>query len=202
VEVAAGEAKLDLTLVPWASVTGGVLSVLSGAPVPNITVISGGLDGRGMADVIAGTAPVTDASGRFTVGHVAAGSGSVTLMPQVGSFDQLAHREYTAGEGQLVDLGTIKIVPPRNGDAGTFGLVASPNKDGKLAVITVSPGGPAEQAGITTADIITQLDGHAVSDIGAAAAAQLLSSGRIAAGDQVAVTLERGTVVTLTAAKW
>jgi protocatechuate 3,4-dioxygenase beta subunit len=202
VEVPAGDAKLDMTVVPWASVTGVVVSVLSGAPVPNITVIAGGLDGRGMADVIAGTAPITDASGRFTVGHIAAGSGSVTLMPQVGSFDQLAHREYTAGEGQLVDLGTIKIVPPRSGDAGTFGLVASPNKDGKLAVMSVSPGGPAEQAGITTADIITQLDGHAVSDIGAAAAAQLLSSGRIAAGDQVSVTLERGTVVTLTAAKW
>jgi S1-C subfamily serine protease len=155
-----------------------------------------------MAQVIAGTAPVTDASGHFTVSHVAEGSGSVMFMPQVGSFDQLAKRDYTASQGQVVDLGTIKIVPPRNGDAGTFGLVASPNKDGKLAVASVSPGGPADQAGITTADVITQLDGHPVDGIGADSAAQLLSSGRIAVGQQVALTLERGTTVTLTAAKW
>ena len=63
-------------------------------------------------------------------------------------------KDFTAGEGQLVDVGTIKVVPPRNGDAGTFGLVTAP-KDGKLAVVTVAPGGPAEQAGITTADVIT-----------------------------------------------
>jgi len=202
VDVPGGDAKLDLSLVPWASLTGVVVSVLSGQPVPNITVINGGLDGKGFADVIAGTAPVTDASGHFTIGHVAAGSGSVVLMPQVGSFDQLAKRDYTASEGQLVDLGTIKIVPPRNGDAGTFGLVAAGNKDGKLAVVSISPGGPAEQAGITVGDVITQLDGHAVSEIGNESAAQLLSSGRIAAGQQVALTLERGTTVTLTAAKW
>lgn len=200
-EVPAGPATLDLALVPWSSITGTVVSVLSGQAVPNITVIAGGLDGRGFAEVIAGKAPVTDASGRFTVERVPAGSGSVTLMPQTGSFDQLAHRDYTVGEGQRVDLGAIKIVPPRNGDAGTFGLVAQP-KDGKLVVVTVAPGGPAEQAGMLVGDAIVALDGHAVSDVGAEMAAQLLSSGRIGVGAQVALTLERGTTVTLTAAKW
>ena len=202
VEVPGGDAKLDLAVVPWASLTGVVVSMLSGQPVPNITVVAGGFDGRGMAQVIAGTAPVTDASGHFTVNHVAEGSGSVMLMPQVGSFDQLAKRDYTATQGQVVDLGTIKIVPPRNGDAGTFGLVATPGKDGKLTVASVSPGGPAEQAGVVANDVITQLDGRPVETIGAEMAAQLLSSGRIAAGDHIALTLERGTTVTLTAAKW
>jgi hypothetical protein len=200
-DVPAGPATLDLALVPWSSITGTVVSVLSGQPVPNITVIAGGLGGRGFADVISGKAPVTDAAGRFTVERVPAGSGSVTLMPQTGSFDQLAHREYTVGEGQRVDLGTIKIVPPRSGDAGTFGLVAAP-KDGKLVVITVAPVGPAQQAGVLVNDVITALDGHAVSDVGADMAAQLLSSGRIGVGAQVALTLERGATVTLTAAKW
>jgi hypothetical protein len=200
-EVPAGPATLDLALVPWSSITGTVVSVLSGQPVAGITVIAGGLDGRGFADVLTGKAPQTDAAGRFTVERVPAGSGSVTLMPQTGSFDQLAHREYTVGEGQRVDLGTIKIVPPRNGDAGTFGLVAAP-KDGKLVVVTVAPGGPAEQAGVLVNDVITALDGHAVSDVGADMAAQLLSSGRIGVGAQVALTLERGATVTLTAAKW
>ena len=92
-------------------------------------------------------------------------------------------------------------MPPRNGDAGTFGLVAAP-KDGSLAVVSVAPGGPAEGAGITTADVITQLDGHAVGEIGAEPAAALLSSGRIGVGATIAVTLERGATVTLTAAKW
>jgi len=189
-------------MTPWAAVTGSVVSVLSGQPVSGITVIAGGMeDGRGFADVLAGKAPTTDANGHFRVERVAAGSGSITLMPSTGGFDRLASKDFTAGEGQLVDVGTIKVVPPRNGDAGTFGLVTAP-KDGKLAVVTVAPGGPAEQAGITTADVITQLDGHAISDIGAEPAAALLSSGRIGVGATIALTLERGTTVTLTAAKW
>ena len=202
VDVPAGSASLDLSMTPWAAVTGSVVSVLSGQPVSGITVIAGGMeDGRGFADVLAGKAPTTDANGHFRVERVAAGSGSITLMPSTGGFDRLASKDFTAGEGQLVDVGTIKVVPPRNGDAGTFGLVTAP-KDGKLAVVTVAPGGPAEQAGITTADVITQLDGHAISDIGAEPAAALLSSGRIGVGATIALTLERGTTVTLTAAKW
>jgi hypothetical protein len=202
VDVPSGNATLDLALTPWASVTGLVVSVLSGQPVTGITVIAGGFEnGRGMADVLSGKAPTTDAAGRFRVEHVAAGSGSIVLVPATGGFDQLAKKDFTASEGQLVDVGTIKVVPPRNGDAGTFGLVTAP-KDGKLAVVTVAPGGPAEQAGVTTADVITALDGHAISDIGTEPAAALLSSGRIGVGATVALTLERGTTVTLTAAKW
>ncbi|MBV8758484.1 MAG: carboxypeptidase regulatory-like domain-containing protein, partial [Deltaproteobacteria bacterium] len=202
VDVASGSASLDLSLVPWAQVTGTVVSVLSGQPVAGVVAIVGGFEnGRGMADVLAGKAPTTDATGRFRIDHIAAGSGSISLVPATGGFDQLAKKDFTASEGQLVDLGAIKVVPPRNGDAGTFGLVAVP-KDGKLAVMSVAPGGPADKAGITTADVITQLDGHDVGGIGAEPAAALLSSGRIAAGAQVTLTLERGATVPLTAAKW
>lgn len=201
VDVPSGAATLDLSLVPWAQVTGSVISVLTGQPVAGVVAISGGFEsGRGMADVLAGKAPTTDATGRFRIDHVAAGSGSITLVPATGGFDQLAKKDFTASEGQLVDLGAIKVVPPRNGDAGTFGLVTAPTA-GKLTVVSVAPGGPAANAGITTADVITQLDGHDVSAIGAEASA-LLSSGRIATGDTVTLTLERGTTVQLIAAKW
>src|SRR3569623_1952928 len=200
-DVPSGAATLDLALVPWAQVTGTVVSVLTGQPVAGIVAISGGFEsGRGMADVLAGKAPTRDAAGRFRIDHVAAGSGSITLVPSTGGFEQLAKKDFTATEGQLVALGAIKVVPPRNGDAGTFGFVTA-HSGGKLTVVSVSPGGPADKAGITTADVITQLDGHDVSAIGAEASV-LLSSGRIAAGDTVTLTLERGTPVQLTAAKW
>jgi hypothetical protein len=202
VDVPSGAATLDLSLVPWAQVTGTVVSVLTGQPVAGIVAIAGGFEnGRGMADVLAGKAPTTDATGRFRIDHIAAGSGSVSLMPSTGGFDQLAKKDFTASEGQLVDLGQIKVVPPRNGEAGTFGLVTAP-KDGKLSVVSVAPGGPAEKAGITTADVITQLDGRDLSQIPPEAATALLSSGRIAVGDTVMLTLERGSTVQLTAAKW
>ncbi len=202
VDVPSGPATLDLTLVPWAQVTGSVVSVLTGQPVAGIVAISGGFEnGRGMADVLAGKAPTTDATGRFRIDHVAAGSGSIMLVPSTGGFDQLAKKDFTASEGQVVDLGAIKVVPPRNGEAGTFGLVTAP-KDGKLSVVSVAPGGPAEKAGITTADVITQLDGRDLTQIPPEAAAALLSSGRIATGDTVTLTLERGSTVQLTAAKW
>jgi protocatechuate 3,4-dioxygenase beta subunit len=82
VEVPAGAATLELTLVPWASIVGTVVSVLTGKPVPNVAAIvsSGHGDTKEIANLLIGGGPSTDASGRFTIDHVGAGSGSVTLM--------------------------------------------------------------------------------------------------------------------------
>ena len=200
VDVPAGAATLDLQLAPWASLTGTVVSVLDGSPVPGVLAIAD-MSGRDVAALLSGGGPVTDASGRFTIDHVSAGSGSVLLIPKQSFGQQLAHTPYTVAAGQHLDLGTIKVTPPRTGDAGTLGLSTEPAGDA-LSVTAVEPGGPAAQAGIVTGDKITAIDGHAVRDLTAEVADHLVSSGNVSVGQTLALTLARGATIAVTAAKW
>src|SRR5262249_15053790 len=111
---------------------------------------------------------------------------------------------FKAGEGERVDLGTLKVVPPRQGDAGTFGMAVSAD-GGVLSVSSVKPGGPAEQAGIQTGDKIISIYGQAVAELGADHASQFLSSGEVGIGVTVPLELERGgqkVQATVTSVKW
>jgi protocatechuate 3,4-dioxygenase beta subunit len=203
VDVPAGAATLDLQVVPWASLTGTIVSVLDGRPIAGVAAIA--LDsndtGRSMMSAVLGSPPTSDATGRFTIDHVAAGSGSLMVMAKTGSMQPLATKPYTATQGQQVDLGTIKIVPPRSGDAGTLGM-ATDVEDSDLAVTMVQPGGPAANAGIVVGDKITQIQGTSVTDVTPKVAQQLISSGTIAAGQTISLTLARGSTVSVTAVKW
>lgn len=202
-EVPTGAATLELQLVPWASLVGTVVNVLTGAPLASITPIvsTRGDDGRGMAKAIFGNGPVTDATGRFTIDRVGAGSGSVQLFSKTDIMKPLATKPFTATQGEQVDLGTIKVIPPRNGDAGTLGMTTEAKGDA-LEVTAVVPGGPAAAAGVVVGDKITSLDGKAISDLTPDIAQKILSSGVIASGMQIVLGLERGATLTLTAAKW
>ncbi len=202
VDVPAGAAQLELVLIPWASLTGVVISMFSGAPVPGLTAITS-MDGKAMVAAMTGTGPVTDATGRFDVEQVGAGSGSLMVMSASG-FTPLATRPYTATQGQRVDLGTIKVVPPRQGDAGTLGMTVAA-VDNVLSVTAVKAGGPAEAAGVQVGDKITTIDGQAVSVLGAQQSAQFLSSGQIGVGEVVQLGLDRGGATvqaTITSIKW
>jgi hypothetical protein len=110
--VASSEAHLELTLARWASVTGIVVDTTTGKPLPgiNVVVTGGGASGNQMMQAMLGQAPVTDAAGKFKVDHVAPGPGAVMLLAS-GSLEHADHHEFTATEGQLVDLGTIKLAP-------------------------------------------------------------------------------------------
>ncbi len=203
VDVPAGTATLELSLVPWASIVGTVVSVLTGQPIPNVAalVTAGHGDTKEIAGLLTGGGPSTDASGRFTIDHVGAGSGSVTLFSKVSLTSPLATKPYSVTAGQRLDLGTIKVVPPRQGDAGTLGMATEIDAKG-LTVSLVQPGGPAAQAGVVVGDRITAIDGQSVADLTPDIAQKVLSSGIIGAGQQVVLELERGATVTLTAAKW
>jgi hypothetical protein len=200
VAVPAGNASLELELVPYATVTGTVVSVLSGQPVSGICALAG-TDARQVQDVMTGTAPVTDAAGRFTIDRVTPGDGAVVLFPQSVVTQELAQRPYTATAGQQLDLGVIQVVPPRTGDAGTLGM-ATELGDGALVVTLLQPGGPAAQAGIVVGDQVTVIDSHAVAQLTSAIAQKLLASGNVSAGQTLALTLRRGATVSVTAAKW
>ena len=201
VSVPPGEAKLALSLGAWGSLTGTVVSVLTGKPVSGLAVVADSAGTDGFVEVFAGRAPKTDANGRFTVERVAPGKGALMLMPPDGGMSSMESHDYTAKAGERVDLGRIEIVPPRVGDAGTFGLATE--ADGELLKVTsVKDGGPAAQAGIVVGDKITALAGQPVKALTPTLAQKLIASGSIGVGQTVTVTLERGTTVELTSIKW
>ena len=60
VDVPTSSAKLELQLVPWASLTGTVISVLSGQPVPAIAAVAfdAAESGRSVANLLSGNVPI------------------------------------------------------------------------------------------------------------------------------------------------
>jgi len=206
VRVPAGDAKLDLSLAPFATLTGTIVSALTGAPVPGVKVmVSGdGFDAKMLGEMLTGGGPASDANGRFTLGRVPAGKGELAVMPKDGAFEQLAKRDFEVTSGQRLDLGTIKIVPPRKGEAGTLGM-GTELADGALVVASVKPGGPAEGAGVRVGDKIVAVEGVAVAELTPALAQTLVASGTIGVGQQVQLGLDRAGAaaqVTIIAVAW
>jgi uncharacterized GH25 family protein len=226
IDVPPGEAKLDITLTRFASVTGIVVSILDKKPIPNVNVFAGNdanMNSATFNQMLTGTAPKTDAAGKFKVDRVPTGKGKVAVMPKDG-FMPLGTRDYTVNEGQSIDVGTIEVIPPREGDAGTFGMSTAPfvgtgSGSGatpgsgagsdvafdKLSVLSVKEGGPAHAAGIKEGDLITKISGQDVAKLGGMQASQLLASGTVGVGVTVTLSIERmGQPVqaTITSIKW
>ena len=199
-DVPAGVATLDLALTPWASISGQVVSMFDKSGVANLPVVSSGLgNGDAMISAITGTAPKTDANGRFTLPKVSVGKGVVMVMPNEG-FSPLSTKPYEITNGQHIDVGQIAIVPPRQGDAGTFGMTTEWTD--VLTVTQVKPGGPAANAGIVAGDVIITLAGQDVKALGGVQVQQYLASGSIGIGTTVQLGLARGATVAVTSVKW
>ncbi|MBL0212632.1 MAG: carboxypeptidase regulatory-like domain-containing protein [Myxococcales bacterium] len=201
IDVPAGPATLDLALTPWATITGTVVSVLTGQPIAGLKLIASGNDfsAGAMTDTLTGKGPTSDAAGRFTVPQVAAGKGSLSVMPKDAGFVELARRDYEVTPGQRLDLGTIKVVPPRTGDAGTLGLSIELTLDDKgdaLVVTAVKPGGPAEVGGVRIGDKLVAINGVPVATLTPKLAQTLVSSGSVTIDQRYQLTLDRsGTAV-------
>ncbi|MGN6104996.1 MAG: carboxypeptidase regulatory-like domain-containing protein [Kofleriaceae bacterium] len=108
VVVSAGAAALDLVLQPWASLTGTVTDATTGEPIAGLLVAT---DVSGMMDIMLGSAPTTDARGRFVVERVAPGPGTLMVMER-GSMGPRATASYELVAGQRLDLGTISANAP------------------------------------------------------------------------------------------
>ncbi len=206
VTVKTSPATLDLALAPWATITGQVVDAVTGKPLPDLMVIASaeGLESNAFADMLSGHAPTTGADGRFVVDKVPTGKGTVAIAPKDATFRHLASREYTATSGQRVDLGVIKLVPPRPDGGGTLGFFPGVAND-QLIVADVKDDTPASRAGVTDGDRIVSIDGRAVSDLGADVGRQLLMPGSLAIGQPVQLALERAgkpVAVTLIAEKF
>ncbi|HEY0251968.1 MAG TPA: PDZ domain-containing protein [Kofleriaceae bacterium] len=213
-DVPAGDVTHDFALTPWASITGTVVSMFDKSPVPGLNaLIAGQNSDGGMADLIAGGGNKTDATGHFTIPKAPVGKGNLLIMDATSGFKPLATKDYTITTGQRVDVGAIEVVPPRKGEAGTFGLVAEITgvtgpKDldqAKLAVTQVKPGGPAANAGILVGDVITTIGDKTVGTLGAVNAQNYLSSGSIGIGVTVTLGIDRAgqkLAVQITSVKW
>ncbi len=190
-EVPAGPATLDVKLAPWATITGTVVSVLTGQPLAGLKMIaSGDHDDSTIAETLTGKGPTSDAAGRFTISKVAAGKGTLTVMPKDAGFVELARREYDVAPGQRLDLGTIKVVPPRTGDAGTLGLAFT--LDGEvLTVSSVKPGGPAATGGVQVGDKLVAINGVPVATLTAKLAQTLVASGSVTIDQQYKLAFDR-----------
>lgn len=191
--VAAGPSKLDLVVQPFASITGTVVDTVTGKPVPGLLVFAtgDGVDGKQFMDMMSGKGPTTDANGKFVVDKIPAGKGQVHVAPKDAQMNRLATRDYTAVAGQRIDLGTMKIVPPRDGASGTYGFF--PMVTGETLVVgDVKDDMPAAKAGLVEGDKIVAIDGRPVSELGADVGKQLLMPGAVPVGTRVALTLERG----------
>jgi hypothetical protein len=210
VTVPAGDATLDIALVPWATVSGTVVSVLTGQPVEGVKLVASADGGRGigdrqsLTDLLGGKGPTSDASGAFTVPRVSPGPGSLMVMPATGGFRPLAQQKFEAKAGQKVDVGAIKIIPPRTGEAGTLGIGTDTEGD-KLTVADVKEGGPGAAAGVQLGDRIVSINGLDVATLTPAIAQALIGSGNMDVGQKFMLGIERaGAVqqVLVVAAKW
>ncbi|MEO8703042.1 MAG: carboxypeptidase regulatory-like domain-containing protein, partial [Kofleriaceae bacterium] len=186
VTLASAPAKLDFALAPYASITGTVVHAITGEPVKGLNVLAHGdnMDTEAFGDLISGKGPVTDASGRFLIEHVPAGKGKLAVVPRE-AFNELATRDYTTVAGQRLDVGTIKVVPPREGgENGTIGITTA-NDEGKLTVASVMPEGPADLAGVRGGDRVVSIDGKPVAEMGVEIAQGYLFAGGLAIGQKV-----------------
>ncbi len=193
VVVASGPSTLDLVVQPFATISGTVVDVATGKPVPGLIVFAtgDGTDPKQFMDIMAGKGPTTDAAGRFTVERIPAGKGQVHVAPKTATFNHLATRDYTITAGQRLELGVIKLVPPRDGASGTYGFFPMVNDD-VLTVGDVKDDTPASRAGLVVGDKILSIDGKAVAELGADVGKQLLMPGAVPVGSKVTLVLERG----------
>jgi protocatechuate 3,4-dioxygenase beta subunit len=211
VDVPPGDAKLDIALARWGVITGKVVDVLQKKPVAGVLVVAGsGQAGfgsaKGFEDMMRGRTPKSGPDGVFTLPRVPAGTGTVTFMGSELSFgDALATKPYTVKSGERIDLGTIEVVPPRQGDAGTFGFGTTIDDQSRLVVSSVKEGGPAAAVGVKEGDIITALSGIPVATLTPVIAQKLVSSGVVGVGVPVQLSLDRAgspVVVSLVSVKW
>ena len=164
-----------------------------------------GFDEKMITDMLTGGGPTSDPAGKFTVPRVPVGKGSLIVMPKDGGFQQLAKHEFeVTAAGQRLDVGAIKIVPPRTGEAGTLGM-GTEVTSGALTVASVKSGGPAEGAGARVGDKIVSINGIAVADLTAEIGKTLLESGTVGVGQSFQLGVDRaGTAaqITIIAVAW
>jgi protocatechuate 3,4-dioxygenase beta subunit len=208
-----GEAREGVTIALSGRTTlqGRVVSLADGAPVPGIRVSASAQKSAGWS-----SAPddpekgnITDAQGAFRIAGAPVGPILIALGPL-----DWRNSEYgwvqlplEVAEGPMTDVGALQLPRrrvaglERGGDLG-FDLAEKVPGTAPTAVVfkvaLVRPGGPAAAAGLAAGDVIVSVDGTPVTGPRTYLYATLT---RVAEGTTVALGLERGAVVQVTAVK-
>ena len=214
---------LTLDLQPWGKVRGVLVDARTGAPLAGVSLhyrprASTGFDAGEAFKKILGGGDRTDREGRFEVGRIGPGKGTLRFVDG----DIIAGRESASVDFELdpgaeKDLGTVqgvalaKVPRPERGELGLRLSVASdarrPRPPGEkpeplkqkeddktprfLWVQAVTIGGPAEKAGLQPGDRIVAVDGSQVQTLGAENAQRLLNPAGVRAGQSVSVEYQR-----------
>jgi S1-C subfamily serine protease len=152
---------------------------------------------------------VTDAAGRFEVDDAPVGRDLVTLFPQDFSTSAYGFGRIVAvvEGGKVNELPDLRLVKrrvkgrDRGGDLGFSTKEELPDEDPEArrwVVAVVRAGGPAARAGLVIGDVIVSVEGH---DVRGANGYLYGSLTRVPEGTSVALGLERGAKVAITAAK-
>jgi protocatechuate 3,4-dioxygenase beta subunit len=205
-----GERKtgVAIELAPRVRVTGRVVALDGGAPVPGMQMIARPVKGGvGMVWGDNDNQSITGADGRFVIADAPAGR--ITLQGFPVDWDQAVYGGVTAvrtlqGGGE-VDVGDLvapkRRVPSRDtgGDLGFDTKDQPPDtepEDARCEVSHLRPGGPAVSSGLKVGDVITTVDGHDISGVNSYLRWTLL---RVPVGTEVTLGLERGATVKITA---
>ncbi|MEO8844371.1 MAG: carboxypeptidase regulatory-like domain-containing protein [Kofleriaceae bacterium] len=189
--IGAAPAQLELVVRAYGSVTGALVNAFTGKPVTGLLAFTDSVS----ESYLARGPAVSDASGQFIVERVPAGDGAIEisssrdLWPGAQSLVR-----YSVADGERADLGEIRVLPARHGRAGTFGM-----KTQNLEVIELTPGGPAELAGIRKGDDITAVEGISIGTLPRQVLGALLFDDVLTAGDTYHFELARGVTVAVTA---
>ena len=189
VTVSAEHSVLRLALGDHATLTGVLVDLITGAPLP------------GMVLMAPGTSTETDEHGRFVLERLAPRTGELLIAPRnlLGyAYEKCAYRT-TAGERS--DLGTIALPAPRTTDPGTFGLSLE-DRDGDLRVARIAKHSPADLAAIIPGATIVAIANHAVSALGLDRARKLLASDNVPIGQTLTVVLADARSIDLTSIAW
>lgn len=232
VEIAeGGTTSVTLDVGGWGTLRGMVVDAGTGDPIPGLAITvmgDGGPSVSSLMGMFTGAGPKTDADGRFEVGEVPPGEGTIVFIDRDAASmgGTVAEADYQVDPEGEEDLGTItgvapSYIPPE--DRGELGLQvkvathakrpraptathdepeAALDQRERLWVSQVAPGGPAALGGLVPGDEILAVDGSGVAGIGPGNAATLLSPRHVRAGDDVALEIDhdgRRHTVTITA---
>lgn len=215
---------LTLDLQPWGKVRGVLVDARTGAPLAGVSLHYSprnvtSVDAGQAIKKILGGGDRTDREGRFEVGRISPGKGTLRFLDgDIISGRESASVEFELEPGAEKDLGTVqgvalaKVPKPERGELGLRLSVASearrPRPPGEkpeplkqkedekaprfLWVQAVTIGGPAEKAGLQPGDRIVAVDGSQVQGLGAENAERLLNPASVRVGQSVSIEFQRG----------
>ncbi|HUJ62191.1 MAG TPA: carboxypeptidase regulatory-like domain-containing protein [Kofleriaceae bacterium] len=162
IEVAPGaHVTADIELEPFATVTGRIVDIVTGAPAAGMSVALA----PDANDVDPDNLHVTDRAGRFTIRRAVRGKVKLEALPSLADdAGNAVELERTFARGGTIDLGTLRAVRDRVArDAPVGALGVDFTFDHTWTVESIDPDGPAARSALRVGDRVKTIDGADIS---------------------------------------